>query len=69
MNRPANRPTCRHGKPIGGMGNCKECYAEEIEIKKEIAPLVDEFWENRGQRDLRHLMFRAYLMGMKRKST
>jgi len=63
MERPGNLPTCKHGKIAGT--NCRECYEEDTYIRTVTKPLVDEFWEYQGQRDLKHLMLRAYKMGMK----
>lgn len=63
--RPQSRPRCEHGKPIGtGPFGCKRCYRRDQQIRVAVAPLVDEFWEHRGQRNLLDLMLRAYRMGM-----
>ena len=62
--RPLNGPVCKHGKPIGGRG-CVECQRARDEIMKKLQPLVDLFWDNRGEDagDLKYLMFQAYRMG------
>lgn len=62
--RPPNRPTCRHNNTPG---RCRECSREEQETKIKLKPLEDEFWENRGKRDILHLLYRAYHMGVKSK--
>ena len=64
--RPANTPTCEHGHPVGGFHGCKECSERDEAIRKTVKPLVDEFWEHRGERCLDHLMLRAYRMGTRR---
>ena len=63
MRSPSNLPTCEHGKIAGT--NCKECYHRGELIRAEVKPLADEWWENRGKRDLNHQLYRAYRMGMK----
>jgi len=60
MKRPANRPVCKHDRMPG---NCGECYREQEEIRAKIKPLADEFWDSKGERDIEHLMIRAYHMG------
>lgn len=64
MNSPSARPTCRHRVPLGIFYGCNECREENVIIAKEIEPLVDEFWEHRGRRQLARLMIRAYRLGM-----
>lgn len=61
--RPSKLPTCEHGIVAGRP--CRKCTELNAKICKNVEPLVDEFWENRGGRDLGHLMLRAYRMGMK----
>lgn len=63
MKAPSNLPTCEHGKIAGT--NCKECYHRDELIRVEVKPLADEWWEDRGKRDLNHQLYRAYRMGMK----
>jgi hypothetical protein len=63
MKTPGALPTCSHGK-IAGSG-CFDCYQEDEFIRSVTKKLVDDFWDNRGNRDLTHLMLRAYRMGMK----
>ena len=65
MELPGARPTCKHGVGYGGMSGCKECHKEDTEIHEKLKPLVDEFWDNRGERRLEHLFNRVYRMGMK----
>lgn len=65
MNRPPNRPECSHGLQYSAMHPCKKCYEERLVIEKAVQPLVDEFWDNKGTRDLSFLMTRAYRKGMK----
>ena len=66
MPMPAGRPRCKHG--VGAGGHCRDCWEENKAIKEKIKPLVDEFWEYRGNHDLESLMVRAYQMGMKHES-
>ena len=63
MNRPPNRPTCKHGNTPG---RCNDCNRETIRIQNEIRPLENLFWEEHGKNcgDLQHLLVRAYSMGM-----
>lgn len=61
MERPPDRPKCKHGES----NQCKKCWVEHFAVRKIIIPLVDEFWVNRGNRDLGELLARAYSMGMK----
>lgn len=35
MNRPPNRPTCKHGNTPG---RCDDCNREQIRIEKEVKP-------------------------------
>jgi len=61
---PHNPPRCRHGK---AGRNCPECRDENASIKKLINPLVDEWWERKGENiSLYHIVFRAYHMGMRK---
>lgn len=60
MERPPNRPTCKHGNRPGYCGKCQE---ERKVIAEKIAPLVDAFWENRGRRDMEGYVVRAFRMG------
>ena len=62
---PGSRPTCEHGYPVGGFRSCPDCHKRDMAIDKSIKPLVEEYWENRGSRDLAHLFRKAYRMGMK----
>lgn len=63
---PPDPPSCMHGKVINPMRrNCQECIDEDIEIKKLVNPLIDEYWESRGKQSLYHIVFRAYHMGMR----
>ncbi|MCK5611294.1 hypothetical protein KAR91_56010 [Candidatus Pacearchaeota archaeon] len=66
MKEPVNPPSCRHGKPFNPIrSNCQECVDEDKEIKSLVHPLIDEYWESKGQEDLYHIVFRAYHMGMR----
>ncbi len=62
---PQSLPRCEHGNSVGSFYGCPDCARIDTEIKNRIKPLVDEFWAQRGQRDLAWLMLRAYKMGMK----
>lgn len=59
---PQPLPRCEHG---GRPGWCNACQRRDQQIAEKVGPLVDEFWAERGQRDLGHLMLRAYRMGMR----
>lgn len=63
MGGPSKRPTCKHGKSV--LDQCADCHVEDSAIRLIVRPLVDEFWEHRGNRDLEWLMLRAYKSGMK----
>lgn len=63
---PASMPKCRHGLVFTMIGQCQECRAEDIEIKKLVHPLIDEYWQSKGNKDLYHIVFQAYHMGMKK---
>jgi hypothetical protein len=65
MKAPGARPVCKHGVGYGGMSGCKECFKEDTAIAEKLKTLVNEFWENRGERRLENLFYRAYRMGMK----
>lgn len=65
--RPRSLPTCEHGRIAGQP--CRKCRERDDEIRKKVGPLVDEFWNNRGERELGHLMLRAYRMGMEHQPT
>jgi hypothetical protein len=63
---PPNPPKCRHGKVVNPIrSNCQECRNEDIEIKKEVHPLIDDYWKSKGRDDLYHIIRRAYYMGMR----
>ena len=60
METPKSLPRCKHGN---FPGRCGECQEESTWMRSKVQPLADEFWDNRGARDLVHLMARAYRMG------
>ena len=63
---PYSPPKCRHGKAVNPIrSNCQECVKEDKEIKSLVHPLIDEYWESKGEKDLYHIVFRAYHMGMR----
>ena len=60
---PLSPPKCRHGK---AGRNCAECRVEDTSIKKLTNPLVDEWWDRKGENiSLYHIVYRAYHMGMR----
>ena len=61
---PTPLPTCVHGRV--DFGRCHECHKISAEIHLAIRPLVDEFWERRDSHHLEHLLYRAFIMGMKK---
>lgn len=63
-NRPSPLPVCEHGRAVVDL--CHKCHQRDIEIRATVSPLADEFWERQGQIDLKHLLYRAYRMGMAR---
>ena len=61
MNRPPNRPVCKHG--IGKGSHCSDCAKEHFEIARQVRPLIAEFWERRDSNLLEHLFIRAFKIG------
>jgi hypothetical protein len=53
---------CKHGKIVDT--GCSDCRQEDEYILAVTQELVDEFWEQRGRRELSYLMKRAFKMGM-----
>lgn len=66
---PAAIPRCEHGNSPGSFRGCPACRERDEEIRKAVQPLADEFWAHRGERDIEHLLLRAYRMGMKHVET
>ncbi len=62
---PPSPPKCRHGKVFSIHRGCPECAKEDIEIKKLVHPLIDDYWHRKGGTDLYHIVFQAYHMGMR----
>ncbi len=61
MERPANRPKCKHG---GTPGHCKWCAIEDSAIREAIKPLADEWWTmGRDETSLERQLRRAYRLG------
>ena len=63
---PPALPKCRHGKIVNPHRPCPECRDEDEKIKRLVHPLIDEWWESKGQNiSLYHIVYRAYRMGMR----
>ena len=62
---PPDPPKCRHGKVMNRFKSCPECLSEDKKIRSLVHPLIDEYWESKGEKDLYHIVFRAYHMGMR----
>ncbi len=62
---PPNPPACRHGRVMNRFKTCPDCFKEDKEIQSLVHPLIDEYWESKGEKDLYHIVFRAYHMGMR----
>ena len=60
-----NLPKCRHGKLVNRFHPCYQCATEDKQIKELVNPLIDEYWESKGQDNLYNLAFRLYHMGMR----
>lgn len=65
--RPSALSWCEHGWQ--NFEVCPQCGDRDRKINAKMKLLVDEFWEYRGRRDLGHLLYRAYRMGMKAERT
>ena len=63
---PPALPKCRHDKIVNRYESCRECLAEDKEIKKLTNLLIDEYWKGKGKDDLYHIVYRAYRMGMRK---
>ncbi len=63
---PPTPPMCKHGKPFNPHRTCPECYEENKVIKGIVHPLIDEYWESKGQSNLYHIVYSAYHMGMRK---
>lgn len=64
---PPSPPKCRHGRISNIHNRCPMCVKEDNEIKKLVHPLIDEWWERKGENiSLYHIVFRAYHMGIRK---
>jgi hypothetical protein len=73
MEGPVGLPTCEHGFVFGGSKHhsrgCQQCNERDKAIREAVKPMADEFWAYRGQREIEHLLYRAYRMGMRHDRT
>jgi len=59
MIKPQSLPRCEHGR----VSDCLSCGEQKRQIEELLQPLADEFWDNRGDRSIEHLLYRAYKLG------
>lgn len=63
---PPNLPKCEHGRIAYTHTNCPECRERDEKIKALVHPLVDKWWEEKGQNiSLYHIVLQSYRMGMR----
>ena len=59
MIKPQSLPRCEHGR----VSDCPSCDEQRRQIEELLQPLADEFWDDRGDHSMEHLLYRAYRLG------
>lgn len=63
---PQDPPKCEHGRTFNPHSRCPECRERDDKIKTLVNPLINEWWESKGENlNLYHYAMQIYRMGMR----